>query len=313
MILPFFVGAGILAFLMAGGKKASAATSSGEVLPTSEPLNNELLSKGVAPSTAAELSSAVANDPDTAENKAKQKAAKTESLVALKEPTPDFQQAAAAALASRDESALEAVLSAMRKAGLKDEAETLDDAFDALLAADQEARDKARLARALADQKAKEAEAKKLAKKAQVEADKKKAAELAAQAAQKAKEAEAAKHEVKAVAEEVDPEDARLLALTKELQSHLASATRYKENREKVKAWQIDVELPGPDGLYGPASARATYDEFGLIPVNPYYWSSNSATRQKQLSDYQKFLASVKTERPDKAAQVDKLLATLGK
>jgi len=94
------------------------------------------------------------------------------------------------------------------------------------------------------------------------------------------------------------------------LKSHLATAVRYKEDRTKVAAYQKANSLLN-DGMYGPGTARSFWTIYKIVPVNPYYWSKSTAS--KDMAAYQAFLDTIKADSPSKAAEVDKLKKTVGK
>lgn len=228
----------------------------------------------------------------------------------------DWMLAVAEAIKSNSEMAMREVAEALKKAGLKEEAADLAEVAKETAAKKKAAKKPAApksvpvlakpkpttavkpttkvttkpSAKSVEDAKAKEAQARKEyeARKAKEAADK------------KAKDAAAKK---KAEAQKLKDQAA-------ELKKHLASTGRYKENREYVTAYQKNNKL-NPDGMYGPATARSFWSLYKLVPVNPYYWATSTAS--KDTAAYRTFLDSIKADAPKHAAEVDKLKGTVGR
>lgn len=78
-----------------------------------------------------------------------------------------------------------------------------------------------------------------------------------------------------------DPVD----SLAQEVTDHLKGTTRYKENRNLVKEYQLQAGLDDPDGMYGPGTGVSILNR-GILPVVPFYWSSTPSKAQSQKNMY---------------------------
>lgn len=232
-------------------------------------------------------SSKTANAATSAPNPAASNAAKE----ALKKR--DFQSAAANALASRTESTVREVAKGMVAAGKSEEAKSLATAFKQMMAAPKPK------AKAAPKPKAKPKGATKAVSSSVVKAP----------APSKTVSASVVTApRVSAPLKAKDPKYERALALAK----HLASATRYKENRELVKAFQKENGLASSEGMYGPASAQLLWNVYSIVPPNPFYWPKAPKT-QAALAQYQKFLDEIVKNDPSTAKVVANLKGTVGR
>lgn len=94
--------------------------------------------------------------------------------------------------------------------------------------------------------------------------------------------------------------DAQSLAI--QTQRMLTLAKPYKEDRALVKQWQAAEGVKNPDGLYGPNAAKLAI-KYDLVPVKPYYWSSNAATAKTQKADWKKAMLAKAKADPSRAAE----------
>lgn len=224
----------------------------------------------------------------------------------------DWMLAVVEAIKSNSDMAMREVAAALKKAGLKEESADLLE-----VAKETAAKKKAPKApkkvpvlakpkdtlpkpstKSVEDAKAKEAQARKEyeAKKAK-DAAAKKAADAAAKKAADKKAKEAA-------------EKKKLKEQAVELKKHLAATGRYKENKSYVTAYQKNNGLLA-DGMYGPATARSFWSKYKLVPVNPFYWSSSTAS--KDVAAYRTFLDTIAADEPKHQAEVTKLKGTVGR
>lgn len=93
------------------------------------------------------------------------------------------------------------------------------------------------------------------------------------------------------------PESPAQLA-AKELAAYIATATRYKEDRQLVARCQQALGVTA-DGKYGPGTASALV-AFGIIPPAPFYWSPTNSTAQ--IRDYAALLKAQAVKDPARAA-----------
>lgn len=96
-------------------------------------------------------------------------------------------------------------------------------------------------------------------------------------------------------------------ALTEYLTALGGLKARYKEDRNKVKAYQAAMGVTA-DGLYGVGSASAIMQN-GFVPVVPLYWSSTNAATQKK--NFTNLVQSFAAADPQRAAQWSALLADI--
>lgn len=106
--------------------------------------------------------------------------------------------------------------------------------------------------------------------------------------------------EVKALESPVAlPPESPAQQAAKALAAYIATATRYKEDRNRVAGYQTALGV-GADGKYGPVSASALVP-FGIIPPAPFYWSpTNSA---QQIREYSALLRAQAVKDSARAAE----------
>lgn len=80
----------------------------------------------------------------------------------------------------------------------------------------------------------------------------------------------------------ITPEQQERLARAQSTAMHLRNSSRYKEDKNLVKAFQQQEGLVA-DGLYGPKSGLAL-SYYGIVPPRPFYWSSKTMKADK--ADY---------------------------
>lgn len=277
MLAPFFIGAGVLALLAFSSGPAKAQTET----PKSTNKTNE--------------------HPDSEESKKAKAAAKSKVVEELKKPKVDFQKAVAAALESRDEKAVKAVVAQLEKFGRSDEARTVLESFKKLIASDDEKRKTTPAPKPKQDVKV-------TVGPAVITEEVKPAVEAKPTATKKPvvkKPATTKKPAPK-------PEDKRL-TIAKRMVSMLQSSQRYKEDQALVKEYQAAAGETA-DGKYGPATARSLFTKFNLTPPNPYYWpKASKANTAAAVNSYSKFLDSIVQKHPSRKATVDALKRTVGK
>ena len=102
-----------------------------------------------------------------------------------------------------------------------------------------------------------------------------------------------------------------IVAQSLELATHLHSTRRYKEDRKKVTAWQLAVDVQPPDGLYGPSSALKMA-EYVDDPPPVYYWpKKNSLQKKREFAAAMSALAKQEQDRnPTKAANLRRVAAS---
>ena len=255
-----------------------------------------------------------------------QKKAADDSKAAVQ--SRDWQRAVSTALASRDESVILALAKTLEEEGMHAESDALRHALALMKqqAADEadelrEAEESQRAAMKLAQQAAK-LEQERAAAEEQAQLAAKQAAALAAaqdeQAALEAQQealamaaaADALEAERMAVLEAARVEAEEAFAIKKGQAESVASmlyrASRYKENREEVKKYQAANGLTA-DGLYGMSTAVSLWENFKLVPPNPYYWPSSNTSAA--LQDYASFLLVLDGQGVD----VSDLMRTLGR
>ena len=106
------------------------------------------------------------------------------------------------------------------------------------------------------------------------------------------------------------PEDAgraRALELTRYLGSIGGIDAKYKEDKEKVRAFQSAEGLTA-DGLYGPGSATRIMQSYGLVPVAPFYWSKKGGAA-KQLQAFAALVRTARSADESRGAEYDQLMA----
>lgn len=104
----------------------------------------------------------------------------------------------------------------------------------------------------------------------------------------------------------VDPHYGRALNMA----TMLSHATRYKEDKSMVQAFQAENGLK-PDGQYGIASAMKLANAFNIVPPKPFYFSKKTAVADKKA--YKAAMVAYANRDPDRynawieASKVDNL------
>ena len=102
------------------------------------------------------------------------------------------------------------------------------------------------------------------------------------------------------------------LVEAKKLATHLSATSRYKENQNAVRAYQVNNPVTGkPDGKYGPATARSFWNLYKILPPNPFYWPSTNTN--SALAAYSKFLDEIAKAEPASKARIESMKKTLGR
>lgn len=300
IMIPLLAGAGLLALLMAGGAE-----------------------KGVDPADPEAHEGELTKHGDIAVKPKKKKAAAKKAVKATKKArvkstrkpkrktAEEWRDAASEALSSGSRKVVAAVAKEMKKAGLTKEAKSLLVAFDDM-------RKEAAKAR-----KRREKKAPTQPKTARKKKARPKKAEPKALPAPKAKTKPKAKTTKKVSKEKQYVRDiiakhstsARKNVL--KLMKHLNANKRYKEDRTTVKSYQSSNKLKA-DGLYGVGTAKSVWNNYALIPANPYYWSSSRVKADAQVAEYRRWLTKlrgvlVKAGHKSKVAKIDKQLPTIGR
>lgn len=298
MIFAFLAGAGILGLLAMGNKSkapinAQAKIAAEESTTAKQALAKVDAGKSLTPKEAAALIAVHPLSPEAAKTREAATVEAAQEIAAIQSgASKNFQAAIAAALEARSKSAVEAIAEELEDLGRDQEAADLRSALSNLVSLDA-----ARL-KALPPVET-------LAAMAESETP-----IIAPKPLPPPSVAVEPEPEPEPETEESEPDPE--LELAKEMLLMLAQSSRYKEDKALVTEYQTAMGL-GSDGKYGPGTAKSVYEEFDLLPVNPFYWSADSAKRSAQLSDYRRFLLAIKTERPELGATVDRLLSTLGR
>jgi hypothetical protein len=85
------------------------------------------------------------------------------------------------------------------------------------------------------------------------------------------------------------------------LTNHLKSSGRYREDKERVKAFQRMVGIAA-DGQYGVSCAIAI-GQLGVIPAKPFYYSRNPATTRTMKNRWSAFCSDKVLSDPARADQ----------
>lgn len=100
-----------------------------------------------------------------------------------------------------------------------------------------------------------------------------------------------------------DPMDVARANLAQRTADHLRTATKYKEDKALVGAFQTQEITQGwtgkADGLYGPGTARR-FARYGIVPPNPLYWPRTNPTQAK--AEYAAWLLSQAPSQPNPTA-----------
>ena len=97
----------------------------------------------------------------------------------------------------------------------------------------------------------------------------------------------------------------------------LSASTRYREDGALVEAYQRANGLDA-DGKYGPGTAKSIWEKYDLVPVNPYYFSSNQTRAHQQAAEYKSWLDGIAEQLEDagrltEAALADRRSLTVGR
>lgn len=273
IILPLLAGAGLLGLLMAGGKSPEGEiTSSGDIV--TKPAAKEKAVKDVV------------------------KAVKSQ----------DWQKAVASALASGSVKAVEETVKALNRAGKTAEAQALLSAFRELqIVAIERSKKKAAAKPASKPTPKPAAKPKALppVKKPAVKPTPKPAVKPKALPPVKPTPKPAAKPATKAkTVKKVSPEK----KLAADMLAMLMRSKRYTEDQALVERYQ-KAHGQVADGKYGVNGAKSVWDKHKLVPVNPFYFSSNQATAHQQAADYKRWLLGVAAQLETKGDKKNASLA----
>jgi len=105
--------------------------------------------------------------------------------------------------------------------------------------------------------------------------------------------------------------DPQKLARAQTLALHLGSVRKYKEDRSKVKAFQVQEGLKA-DGLYGANTALALA-YYGIAPPTPFYWPQKGAQTAKDAYVAELAARATKAEQAGNSALAAELRDAAGK
>lgn len=90
------------------------------------------------------------------------------------------------------------------------------------------------------------------------------------------------------------------------LANHLRATGRYREDKDRVKAFQVMMGLEPADGQYGVSTAIAI-GQLGVIPAKPFYYSRNPSTTSRMKAQWRGFCLDKQTSDPAHSAQWEAL------